>query len=151
MEDVALSFGMTAVVVVDADSKFRSIFEEMYTALKIHSWPLARENHKVLLVERYHRYLNKTQTIAGQDRGTHLSILQNAKKSQYDWNRTPIENTDVPRSISAVGCEFLFPLDIDISGITNLRDEKGTTLYKYLFGVFANLAFANSVVQVLVW
>ena len=52
MEDIALLFGITAVVVVDADSKFRSISEEMCTALNIHFWPLARGNHKGLLVER---------------------------------------------------------------------------------------------------
>ena len=36
MENVVLPFGITAVVVVDADSNVRSIFEEMCTALKIH-------------------------------------------------------------------------------------------------------------------
>ena len=50
MEDVALLFGMISVVVVDADSKFRSIFEEMCTALKINFWTLAQGNHKVYLL-----------------------------------------------------------------------------------------------------
>ena len=39
MEDVELSFDITSVVVVDSDSKFRSILEEMFTSLKIHFWP----------------------------------------------------------------------------------------------------------------
>ena len=34
MEDVVLSFGMVAFVVVDADSRFRSVFEEVCTILK---------------------------------------------------------------------------------------------------------------------
>ena len=34
MEEVALSFGMTAVIVVDADRKFRSTFEGMCTGQK---------------------------------------------------------------------------------------------------------------------
>ena len=103
MEEVALSFGMKAVIVVDADSKFRGIFEETCTALKIHLWPLARGNHKGLTVERYHGFLNKTQTITRQDRGTHLSILQNAKTSQYAWNSAQIDNTDMTRILAAVG------------------------------------------------
>ena len=41
MEEVNLSFGMTAVIVLEADSKFISVFEDMCTALKIHLWPLA--------------------------------------------------------------------------------------------------------------
>ena len=36
MEEVDLSFGMKAVIVVDADSKFRSVFEDMCKSLKIH-------------------------------------------------------------------------------------------------------------------
>ena len=106
MENLALLFGMTAVVVVDADSKFRSIFEEMCTALKIHFWPLARGNHKRLIFKRYHFYLNKIQTIAGQYCGTHLSILQNAKTSQYSWNSAPIDNTYLPRSLASFVRDF---------------------------------------------
>ena len=77
MENVILSFGVCSVVVIDADSKFCGEFEAMCTILKIIVWPLARGNHKGLSVERYHRFLNKTQTIVGNDRGTHLSFLEN--------------------------------------------------------------------------
>merc|ERR1711884_245058 len=41
MENVVLSFGMVAVVVVDADSKFKGVFEELCKILKITLWPLA--------------------------------------------------------------------------------------------------------------
>ena len=102
MEKVVLSLGITALIVVEADNKFKSVFEEICTALKIHLWPFARGNHKGLSVEKYHTFLNKTQTIVRQDRGTNLSILQNAKTSQYAWNSAPIENTDVSRSLTAV-------------------------------------------------
>ena len=60
MEQVVLSFGMVAVVVVDADSKFLDLFKAMCVALDIVFWPLSRGNHKGLSVERYHRFLNKT-------------------------------------------------------------------------------------------
>ena len=46
MEEVTLSFVMTAVIVVDADIKFQSIFEDMCKSLKIHLWPLTQGNHK---------------------------------------------------------------------------------------------------------
>ena len=65
MEEVDLSFGMTAVIVVDADIKFRSVFEYMCAAFKIHLSPLTLGNHKGLSVEKYHRFVNKTQTIVG--------------------------------------------------------------------------------------
>ena len=86
MEQVLLSYGMCSVVVVDADSKFRATVKDMCAKLKIMFWPLARGNHKGLSVERYHRFLNKSQTIAGQARGTHLTIMQNTKLSQFSKN-----------------------------------------------------------------
>ena len=103
MEGFALSFGMTSLGIVDADSKFWGVFEEKCKALKIHLWPLAWGNHKVLSVEKYHRFLNKTQTIVGQYRGTHLSIFQNSKTPRYAPNSTLVDNTDVPRSLAAFG------------------------------------------------
>ena len=41
MEQVVLSFGMVAVVVVDADSKFLHSFKEMCKPLHISLWPLS--------------------------------------------------------------------------------------------------------------
>ena len=112
MEQVVLNFGMVAIVVVDADSRFRSTFEAMCKTLKLTFWPLSRGNHKGNSVERYHRFLNKTQTICGQDRGTHEVFHQNVKTSQYAWNSAPIDDTYIPRCVAAVGREFRFPLDI---------------------------------------
>ena len=74
----------------------------MSKTLKIHLWPLARGNHKGLSVEKYHIFTNKTQTIEGQDRGTHLSIFQNPETSQYAWNSTPIDNTNILQSLATV-------------------------------------------------
>ena len=65
MEDVVLTFGMVAIVGVDADSRFRGTFEAMCKILKLTLWPLSRGNHKGDSVEHYHRFLNKTQTING--------------------------------------------------------------------------------------
>ena len=123
IEGVALSFGMTALIVMVTDRKFRSVFEDMYTALKIHLRPQAQGNHKGILVEKCHRFLNKTQTIMGQDRGSRLYILQNPKTSQYAWNSTLIETTEISQSLVEVTREFRLPLDIEISAIPELNNE----------------------------
>ena len=86
MEQVVFSFGMVAVIVVNADSKFLGLFTEMCNTLGLKLWALSRSNHKGLSVERYHRFLNKTQTIVGQYKGTQHSIIENCKTSQYAWN-----------------------------------------------------------------
>ena len=88
MEEVALLFGMTSVIVVDVDRKFRSVFDNMCKALKVHFFPLSRGNHKGLSVDKYHQFLKKK--IVSQDRGTHLSILKNVKTSQYACNSATI-------------------------------------------------------------
>ena len=86
----------------------------MCEILKITLWPLSWGNHKGNSVERYHRFLNKTQTIIGQDRGTHHTFVQNVKTSQYAWNSAPIDNTDIPCCLAAVGRHFMFPMDVDL-------------------------------------
>ena len=77
MEQVVLTCGMVALVVVDADSRFQSTFEVICKLLKRISWPLSRGNQKGNSIERYHRFLNKTQTISGENRGTHEVFHQN--------------------------------------------------------------------------
>ena len=102
MEQVILTFGMVSVVVVDADSRFRSTFEVMCKLLKLIFWSLSYRNYKRNSVEHYYRFFNKTQTISGQDRGTHEVFHQNIKTSQYAWNSAPIDDTDIPRCVVAV-------------------------------------------------
>ena len=51
MEQVVLTFGLVAVVVVDADSKFLGLFEDMCHRLGFIFWPLSRGYHKALSVE----------------------------------------------------------------------------------------------------
>ena len=106
MELVVLSFGMVAVIVVDADSKFLHLFKEMCLLLGFIFWPLARGNHKGSSVEKNHRFINKTQSIVGTELGTHHSFVENSKTSQYAWNSAPIDDTDIPRSLAAVGRYF---------------------------------------------
>ena len=103
MEEGVLSFGMVSVVVLDADSRFRGSFEEMCKCLQITLWNLASSNNKGNSVEKYHRFLNKTQAIVGKNRGSHDVLILDAKTSQYAWNSAPINDTDMMHSVADVG------------------------------------------------
>lgn len=149
MEDMILTFGICAVVVVDSDSKFKSVFKDMCNKLNLMYWPVSRHNHKGVTVEKYHRYLNKCQTIVGQDSGTHMYILQNYKLTQYGWKSAPIDNTDVPRSLPATGREFGFVLDVDLGPLLNMNDETNKELYNYLRNVSIHSKFAEEVIKIL--
>ena len=150
MEQVVLSFGMVALILVDADSKFLGVFQAMCTTLDIELWPLARGNHKGLLVVKYHRYLNKTQTITGAETSTYLSFTENYKISQYGWNSALIDNTDIPRSIAVVGRNFKFPIDVKLAGSPILNSGNQSTLHNCLRDVSNDYTFATSVLQVLI-
>ena len=150
MEQVVFTFGLVAVVVVDADSKFLGLFEDMCNRLGFIFWPLSRGNHKALGVEKYHRFLNKTQTIVSQDSGTHHSFHENSKTSQYAWNSAPIDDTDIPRCLAAVGRHFKFPMDVALSADPTLNDDSQSALFTYLRDVSNDSQFATAVLQILI-
>ena len=83
MVDILLIFGMCSMVTIDEGSTFKGVFIDMCIKLKTNYWCMERGNHRSNLVERYHRHLNKTQAIAGNDQCTNIVIIQNAKASQY--------------------------------------------------------------------
>ena len=108
MENVIFLFGMVAIIFVDTNSWFNKFFKYMCTALGIIYWHLALRNEKGTSVEKYHRFLNKTQAISGQDRGTHDVFIQNAKTSQYAWNSASIDGIYIIIIVAAVGQELCF-------------------------------------------
>ena len=150
MSEVVLSFGMCSMVVIDDGSTFKSVFILMCTELKTNFWCLSRGNHRGNSVERYHRFRNKTQAIAGTDRGTHFVILQTAKTSQYAWNNAPIDNTDIARSEAAIGPKLRFLLDVELSPTPNLNNVHNIALFSYLHNVYTDSNFALSVLQILI-
>jgi len=150
MEHVVLTFGMCAVVVINDGSPFKSTFKELCNILRIKYWVLAHANHKGLIIERFHRFLNKVETIAGTDRGTHNGFIRTAKTAQFAWNSAPIDGTDIVRSLAAVGRAFRFPLDAELSPSPTLNDESNSHLYQYPRDVSNESQFALSIVQILV-
>ena len=75
MENIVLSFSMVATPVVDYGIRFKRIFKDMCAFLVIIYWLISHGDHKGMSIENYPRFLNKTQAIAVQDRGTHGVFL----------------------------------------------------------------------------
>ena len=150
MKQVILTFGMITAVVVNTDSRFRSTFEAMCKLLKLIFWSLSRRNHKGNSVESYHKFLDKTQTISGQDRETHEVFHQNIKPSQYAWNSVTIDDTYIPRCVATIGREFRFPLDIELLNQPSLNNKEHSALFHYLLNISCNSQFSISVLQTLI-
>ena len=102
-------------IVVDKDSKFRSVFAETADLLKINMHVLSGENHDGMIVERVDRFLNSCLTIFCNERGTVLVAQEGVFMSLYAWNSAPVSGTDISRSILVVGREFHFPIDFSAS------------------------------------
>ena len=132
MEEVMLSFGMVSVVLLDTDSRFRCVFEAMFKFLQIILWLLARGNHKVNSAKTYHRFLNKTQAIEGQDDDGRDVFIQNAKTSQYTWNSSPIYGSDMMYIVASVDREFIFPIDTELLPTPTLDPYKNQALFNHL-------------------
>ena len=148
MEQMVFKFGMVAVVVVDADSKFLHLLKEICQALGFRFWPLSRGNHRGNSVEGYHTFLNKTQTIIGEDRDTQQSFMENSKTSQYAWNSTPIDDTYIPRYLAAVGQHFKCPMDVNLSAAPSIKCHNQSGLYTYLRDVSNDSQIDVSILQV---
>ena len=93
---------------------------------------LAKHNHKGINVEHFHRFLNKSNTIADEDCGTNDVFVPAGIAAGYAWNSAPIDGTDILRSIPAIGRELHFPIDIDLSVLPKLAHNSGQAALDYL-------------------
>ena len=117
MQHVLLKFGICHLLILDDCSPFKGVFTAMCKSLNIKYDVLAKRNDKGLLVEKLHRFINKAITIAGEDRGTNDIFVTAGDAAGNVWNSSPIDGTDILRSVPAIGRELRFPLDIDLSAL----------------------------------
>ena len=75
-------------------------------------YPVTKGNHKAILSERFHRYLNKVERIHTANCETVDKWIKGVHFAVYAWNAAPIDGTNVLRSYAAMGREFPFPVDI---------------------------------------
>ena len=59
MKNVVILFGVVVILIVDANSQFKSVFKDVCLSLGIVYCPLACGNHKGMSVEKYHRFIKK--------------------------------------------------------------------------------------------
>ena len=123
MEHILLKFGLCIMVVRDDGNKFRGIFEQMCKALNIRFHVVANRDHKAIGIERFHKFLNHSETFQLRDEGLQNHLCEVGMTKVYAWNASPIEGTDIVRSVPAIGRALPFPLDIDMAEIPPLIDN----------------------------
>ena len=81
---------------------------------------LAKLNHKGLTVKYLHCFLNNSITIVAEERGTNNIFVPVSIATDYAWNSTPIDATDIVRSISAIDREFHFYIDVSLNSLPKM-------------------------------
>ena len=132
MQHFLITFGICHLVVLDDGSPFKGFFIAMCDALNLNYDVLAKRNHKGLTVEHFHRFLNKSITIAAEDRGTNNVFVPAGIDADYAWNSAPIDDTDIRRSIPDIGRELHFPIDINLSALPKLAHNSGQAALDYV-------------------
>ena len=83
------------MIVVDADGIYgmpRKTFQETLLIL-VHS--VERVNHKEIIHEGFHWYLNKVQKINSAYKDSLHQWLQGVLFALYTWNAGPVDETDI--------------------------------------------------------
>ena len=120
MQHVLMKFDIYYLVVLDDSSHFKGVFITMCEALNLNHDFLAKRNHKVLIVEHFFRFLDKSVAIDTEARGTNDVFIPAGIAAGYAWNSVPIDGTNILHNISAIGREFYFPIDINFSALPKL-------------------------------
>ena len=150
MQHVLMKFGLCHLVVLDDRSPFKGAFIAMCDALNLNHDVLAKLNHKGLTVEHSHRFLNKSVTIATEDRGTNDIFVSAGIAAGYAWNSAPIDSTDIPRSIPAISRELHFPLDINLSALPKFVNNSGQPALDYLKLTNSSRHFSSLILKILI-
>jgi hypothetical protein len=108
---IQLRYGLSHLLVVDADSKFKGEFIKSAELLKIQLHQVARNNHDAIMVERFNRFLNSSMLVFNNDRRSNRVFLEGAMMCCYAWNAAPVAGTDLSRALLVLGREFQFPID----------------------------------------
>lgn len=101
-------------------------------------------------MERFHRFLNKAQTIASNDHDTVEVFAEASITAAYPWNSAPNDGTDIIRSIPTIGRELRFMLDIELQDLATLTANNANSTLEYLLLNHTDRSFATSILQILI-
>ena len=79
MRDFLLKLGICYLVAMDDDTLFKGAFTAACDSLQLKYECVSRGNYKVVLVDKFHRFLNKTVTIAVQKAVLRQGMLGTAR------------------------------------------------------------------------
>ena len=105
--------GLPKLVIFDQGGSFAGFILRLCEILNISTYAVTKENHRAILCERFHRFLNKIERIHAAECQTFEDWIMGVLFAMYAWNSAPVDGTDVIRSVAAIGRDFPFPIDLN--------------------------------------
>ena len=124
MKNVLLKFGLCSMVMVDTTSESCEFFQKMYPLLYIRFYSVVKRNHKAICFEYFHDFLNHSQCIYPEERGKPTAFFECGTTTVYVWYASPIDDTDIIRSLPTIGRVLHYSLDFHKSPLLNLIDNR---------------------------
>ena len=115
MQHVLLKVKIYHLVLLDDVIHFKGFFITINKTLNINDNILAKHNHKGLLVEKLHYFINKNIIIIVEDRRTNDVFIVTSDAVECAYNSFPIDGTNILRNVLTIGRELPFSLYIDLS------------------------------------
>ena len=150
MQYVFLKFGIYHILTLDDGCPFTDAFIAISKSLNINPDTLTKRNHKGLLVEKFHRFINKAITITVQDRGTNDIFVADGFAAEYAWNSSPIKGTYILRTVPVIGRELRFQLDIDLRDLHISVSNNKELVISYLRLTDSNSHFDSAIFENLI-
>ena len=120
IQHVLIKFGRYHLVVLDDGTPFKGDFIAMCPAFKLNCDIIAKGNYKGLTVKNFQRFLNINITIAAGECDTNNILVPTDITADYTRNSSPIDDTDIPLSISVIDQKLHLPIEIYINSIAKM-------------------------------
>ena len=101
-------------------------------------------------MKHLHCFLNKTTTIVMEDQQSNDFFVPAVIDAGYAWSSAPIDGTNILRRIVAIGREFRFSIDIDLSALPKLTQNNVQSAVEFLRLTNSNRRFSSYLLKMLI-
>ena len=123
MQYVLFKFGLCHLLILNGGISFKGTFIAMCEDLHLNHDVIAKRNHKFLTVKFFYRFLNKSVTIAAEERDTNDIYVLTGVAVGCTWNRLPNDGTYILRIIPAIGRNLHLTLDISLNTLSKVAQN----------------------------
>ena len=150
IQHILMKFGLYHLDILDDGNLFKGVFIIMCQACNLNDDILAKRNNKRHTVEYLCRFLNNSVTIGAEERVTNDIFVPTSIATGYSCNYTPIDGTDILRSIPAIGRELYVNININFDTISKMTQNNAHAALEYLKLTKSSRYISCSIIKILI-